>query len=748
MVESSSARTLFQRVLIFTAMLAASVPAAEICNMTFTGCPQTFNGDTIMVPQNVVKISSLVHACNASQTIQVGGGGGTCSIVFVIDNTGSMKGANGNDPTGARFTVTKALLDTLFAHAPQTEVGLVVFREHLFFDTTTTEYYTKYFKALHPTLDNQPDQAYLPFMTLNQTYDGKLGINIIKDILAQDTANDDLVYQPNWAAPTGGQTNINGAFIGVKQAFQSAKNPKDDQYVIFMSDGDPEGAAQANLDPHWFDTPAGTANMPTTFTVFFIAGGGAAPADLVTMTNNIKNNGYSTSNPNSNIWSLATVNYTTLMNLLMNNVITNLLLSGNPTKMVLNNITSTIYIDSSFFFTDSFPIANVPTPFAMNITYRYVNPTTNILQDTVVAVHFYVQQTSQTTLPAGVDEICTGSTVGIPVTATLLDTNHNGHIDRIDITWTDTSTINQVMPTVAQFIQTLQITTLDGQKVTLTAVSIQPDLANKTIHIILSENTGNVYETAWQPNPSITLTNWPMSTSGSPFVVTAVVNGTRPVIKSACFVPTPGADTLHVVYSSPIAGLNPAIDPNNAFLLYTSSGQYPFAANNPPASVHADMLVYIFPGNTLSGLDSIVEGTRPAFHLSTCGNVSIVVKSIATVNPFIPGKSIIPPSQRNPNGGPASGTRIEVLLIPAIVGDLQSGKVTGTVSIFDAVGNVVMNRIQMFPDITAVKVFWVWDGKTRTGSWAAPGTYLARITISDQAQNTTQNIRLNIGIKH
>ncbi len=748
MVESSNASTLFQRVLMFAAILAASLPAAEICNLTFTGCPQTFNGDTIMVPQNVVKISSLVHACNASQTITVGGGGGTCSIVFVIDNTGSMKGANGNDPTGARFTVTKALLDTLFAHAPQTEVGLVVFREHLFFDTTTTEYYTKYFKTLNTVLDNQPDQAYLPFMTLNQTYDGKLGIDIIKDILTQDPAGDDLVYQPNWAEPTGGETNINGAFIGVKQAFQSAKNPKDDQYVIFMSDGDPEGAAQAGLDPHWFDTPAGTANMPTTFTVFFLKGGGAAPADIVTMTQNIQTNAYSTSNPKSNYWSLANVSYTNLMTLLMNNVVTNLLLSGNPTKMVLNNITSTVYVDSSFFFTDSFPIANVPTPFTMNITYRYVNPTTNILQDTVVAVHFYVEQSAQATLPPGVGEICqqyNGPALPIPVTATLLDTNHNGHIDRIDITWTDTSTINQVMPTVAQFIQTLQITTLDGQKVTLTAVSIQPDLANKTIHIILSENTGNVYETAWQPNPSIILTNWPMSTSGSPFVVTAVVNGTRPVIRSVCFAPMPGADTLHVVYSSPIAGLNPAIDPNNAFLLFTSSGQYPFAANNPPASVHADMLVYVFPSNTLSGLDSIVDGARPAFHLSTCGNVSIVVKSIATVNPFMPGKSIIPPNQRN--GGPATGTRIEVLLIPAIVGD----KVTGTVSIFDAVGNVVVNRIPMFLDITAVsgpKLSWGWDGKTRTGSWAAPGTYLARITISDPAQNTTQNIRLNIGIKH
>ena len=95
------------------------------------------------------------------------------------------------------------------------------------------------------------------------------------------------------------------------------------------------------------------------------------------------------------------------MTLLMNNVITNILLSGNPSKMVLNGTTSTIYVDSSFFFADSFAITDVPTPVNMGITYRYVNPKTQILSDTVVAINFYIQRTSQaTTLPAGVGEVC------------------------------------------------------------------------------------------------------------------------------------------------------------------------------------------------------------------------------------------------------------------------------------------------------------------------------------------------------
>jgi hypothetical protein len=217
MALRSGSFRLLQCVLILAAFVPRSIPADDQCALTLAGCPQTFNGDTLRVPNYVTKLYSMVHACKASQTIQAGGTGGTSSILFIIDNTGSMKGANGNDPTGARFTVGKDLLDTIFAKEPDAEVSLVVFREHLFFDTTTTQYYTQYFKALHPVLDSEPRQAYLPFMGLSQMYNGKKGIDIIKDILTTDATGGDLVYQPTWTEPTTGETNINGAFIGANR---------------------------------------------------------------------------------------------------------------------------------------------------------------------------------------------------------------------------------------------------------------------------------------------------------------------------------------------------------------------------------------------------------------------------------------------------------------------------------------------------------------------------------------------------
>ena len=78
-------------------------------------------------------------------------------------------------------------------------------------------------------------------------------------------------------------------------------------------------------------------------------------------------------------------------------------------------------------------------------------------------------------------------------------------------------------------------------------------------------------------------------------------------------------------------------------------------------------------------------------------------------------------------------------------GDLQAGKITGKITILDAVGNVVRDT-SMFPDAGCI-LFWVWDGKTRSGSFAAPGTYLARILIEDKVRGTKEKRRLNIGVK-
>jgi hypothetical protein len=224
-------------------------------------------------------------------------------------------------------------------------------------------------------LDGEPDQAYLPFMGLSQTYGGKTGIAIIKDILATDTSGGDLVYQPDYRnirPLTGtGETNINGAFEAAKQAFAHARYPRSRQFVLFLSDGVPAGTAQAGLPSNYYE---GGVNIPTTFTVYFTASA-TAPASLTTMTNNIRNNNYSATNPKSNLWAIAT-SHDALLSLIMNNVMGTILASA-QNSMIVSNVTlsdtSSKYVNGYFVFPERFPLQPNLTQFVLPLSYRYTD---------------------------------------------------------------------------------------------------------------------------------------------------------------------------------------------------------------------------------------------------------------------------------------------------------------------------------------------------------------------------------------
>jgi hypothetical protein len=721
---------------ILLAALTASMSfAAERCVMTFSDCPENFNNKTILVPDKVVAIAPNVLACSdtAILTDKV-----TPSFLFIIDNSGSMSSTS--DRNGSRFTVTRALLDTLFRMQPATEVGLVVFQEHLFFDIRSTQFYAKYFKALPVVYDTQPNQAYLPFLTLNQNYNGLTGLQILDSILVTNSNNTALRYSPNWDQV--GNTNINVAFEAAKDAFLSAKNPKTQQYIVFLSDGEPRGIWQAGQDSMYFTQGLG---VPTTFTVFFTSG--AAPPSLTTMTQNIAANGYSTKNPQSALWTIQT-SHASLLTLLMKNVISQINVPAIPVKMVLNNVVSNTYANGSFVFPDSFMIGTSnATQFSMVITYRYT--VNGVQKDTTNTTVFSVSHSATATTPPGVTFNCTDyilPVLSVPVTATVLDTNHEGHIDKIDLTWTDTAAIRQSMPSVAELIQSLQLTTLDGTKINLNAATIVADIPNKTIHIILNENTGPVYETGVNATSSkFTLTNIGMTVSLRPFVVSNIIDGAAPVIKSVCFVPA-ASDTLRVFFSEPVNDTNKPGSPNRYFTIVNKNNAA-IPDTGRPVLFQGDRLVYVYPSGTLSDMQSVKEGARTLMPLELCGDIPIVTSYHVASNPFIPRRTVIPPNQQDKNHPVTFGTRIEVSLIPAIQQDLLTGKVRATLSIFDAVGNVLLDKVEMSVDEERIKLFKTWDGKTSKGMYVGGGTYLARIVVEDLVRNKTQTIRQSVGVK-
>jgi hypothetical protein len=747
----------FRICLILVVMMVSASLAAEIerCVMTFSNCPQDFNNDTILVPEKVVAIAPSVLGCKDTAYID-SSKKDTNSFFFIIDNSGSMKGDTAHDPEGARFTVPRALLDTIYKKQPNAQVGVAVFQGSLSFDPTTTATfpYSSYFQRMSQTYDNLPDQAYLQLITLNQLYNGVEGIKIVDSVLSTTGTGKgtELRYRPRFTIASS--TNINIAFLAAREAFATATAPAKNQYIIFLSDGEANrGWNDPGVDSIWYFRDS-TRNVPTTFTVYFNAAG-TIPPSIDTMTKNIKGNGYSASNPNSACYTIA-ASYNSLMNVLMTNVINRIGVPATPIRMVINDIPSTTFANGSFVFPDSFMLESNVTRYTMITTYQYTKPgtTTQILiSDTTV---FFTRYSANATQPPGINFVCTKYTppvISIPVTATALDTNHEGHLDRIDITWTDTALIRTSMPSIAEWIRTLELTNLDGTRVNLQAATIVPDIANKTIHIILTENTTvNAYETGWQ-TATFTLTDTAMSRSGRPFAITDIVDGAAPVIKSICFVPSlsgpQGKDTLRVYFSEQVSQTNKPGSPNRYFSLADSTGKT-FSDTADPVLYQGDRLLYVYHSELLNDLTYVKEGGRPLLRLQLCGDVSVVRSSRIATNPFTPRVTPIPSSQRDPkNPSITTGTRIEISLIPSVAKDLAEGKITATISIFDAVGNTIFDRKPMSPDVATMKLIKTWDGVTSKGTFAGGGTYMARIVVEDhgQGRNKTQTIRKSIGVK-
>jgi len=48
----------------------AFAQAAQVCEFQLVDCPEAFNGDTIVVPDNVIALSSNIHAYKSSVVFQ------------------------------------------------------------------------------------------------------------------------------------------------------------------------------------------------------------------------------------------------------------------------------------------------------------------------------------------------------------------------------------------------------------------------------------------------------------------------------------------------------------------------------------------------------------------------------------------------------------------------------------------------------------------------------------------------------
>jgi hypothetical protein len=259
------------------------------------------------------------------------------------------------------------------------------------------------------------NQAYVPLLQLNKKQKNDMtGIEYLKYILKtkkivssvnhKDTVwSTDLVYQPSGFAHAGG-THINVAFDAAIDAMKRASYTKENQYIIFFSDG--EANKSTGLTPT--DQYVKGIGVPTTFTVFFTSDGGDAPQNLQKMTNNIKTNGYSATNPSSQLWAIQT-NYSTLMELVMKNIFNPIIFNvkQKPTTLVINNKSFTTTIDSTTFnIGDGFKLNDSLTHFDVSVKYSIKNDSLKIDKDTSINVAFNVIRSDEQAMSDGIEIDC------------------------------------------------------------------------------------------------------------------------------------------------------------------------------------------------------------------------------------------------------------------------------------------------------------------------------------------------------
>ncbi|HKP95590.1 MAG TPA: VWA domain-containing protein [Fibrobacteria bacterium] len=369
---------------------------AQVCNLAFDTCPGNFTAGTITVPQNVIWLDPVVPVCPENARIVTGTTSPPPSIVFIIDNSGSMGTSlgEGSDPQAQRFKVTTSLMDSIYKAAPNTEVGLVIFSRRLAFEDRDNPFFKPAFPA-----DPAQHDAYVPLTKLNQVFaDGKLGVDTLKALLSTTPgSNGKLVYntrnpesRPNkninkdpagtvtdpaqpgkWNVRDG--TDITLGFEAAKQAMASATAARENRFFIFLSDGAPSDPDDSRL-ANQYDFEQGKA-APTTYTVFF-TDDGTVPARIATMMNNIKANGYSSGNPKSAGFPIDT-RLEQLLPLLQSNVL-NPIFANVPAKAVSavmavggTDYASTGVDTRNFTFAKRVPLAADRTVVDLAYTYTY-----------------------------------------------------------------------------------------------------------------------------------------------------------------------------------------------------------------------------------------------------------------------------------------------------------------------------------------------------------------------------------------
>ncbi len=386
---------------VFILINAGQGISAELCLARINCLP--IKSTEIVLPEKVIGVNSSFRHCSPTHFLEELSEGGldTISLFFIIDHSASM---SFYDSTSSRYQITNNIIDSVKALSPASEVGLTVFSNQLLHKTEIDGFY----EPLYPN-DEFPDadwtDAYIPLTKLNSSVGELEGSEKVKEsILLDDTELDrgdnytlingdysstgrtGAAYDSNTGETTPieesgymGTTDIALAFEAARKAMKESTRPPEDQYIIFLSDGvtqhvdiEREEVAESYIQGE---------DIPTTFVAFWINENNATIPDRIkTMVENIKDNGYSTNNPNSSIWTTTTdiTGRSDLVSRLIDKTAgdTNKVVYSTPKEITINGVSSSTFSPdtSMVYFDEPFYLTGDSTEFDMIFEARFGSP--------------------------------------------------------------------------------------------------------------------------------------------------------------------------------------------------------------------------------------------------------------------------------------------------------------------------------------------------------------------------------------
>jgi hypothetical protein len=367
------------------------------------------------------------------------------------------------------------------------------------------------------------------------------------------------------------------------------------------------------------------------------------------------------------------------------------------------------------------------------------------------------------------------SAPAVDVKAVLLDTNSNGQFDRLDLTFPDTVSIKQNLPSINDLIQKLTFTTSSGTVVTLVPVAIvRAD--SVTLHVILRESSSGTGQDDYQSG-QLTVTDAPVTVQGNPIAVVALSDAAGPIVRKAVLhaAASPGLqDTLLAYFSEPVncqdlRNGSPASDfyyfdnrvsntdiLNGATFLGSCSNQYIseisilLRVGAPAIAPFEDSISFVGRSPAISdrwGNHPPADAKKAAIVLATKGPP---IELTIAPNPVVAGTPInakVRQAYAAVVNGEVYGTVIGLYSIIPLK-PVRVGSVTayGKADIYDATGNLVQSALPVIKtDRTGVYGVY-WNLRNRNQRLVGIGAYLVAVTTTD-INNLKSTKRVKVGVQ-